>query len=451
MIKQIDISESYEPLPHQRLFHSWQPEGTNLLIKGMVVGYGGGKSFSMAREMFELAVVNAPIPVLIVEPTYPMVRDIVVPAYEEFFDSINMDWNYNQNANRITIPEFNAQIWLRSGDNPTRLKGPNIGSAAIDEPFIQHRDVFKQVIARVRHPQARKRVLLLTGTPEGLGWGYEELYEKTTLSNSTEFDGIRVDVYEGPGRKWLRTSSEINVALNPDYFNALRESHTELELTAYLRGEFTNLTQGRVYYAYSSENDREREITPNLPVIVTCDFNVSERPMSWNVIQEHPDGYYVRASLQKQYTNTRAMCEYLESWFIDTLGSIPQVLKFYGDYSGTASHSSSYLSDWQQIEGHFFQSGKSRGVARYQPCTSVRDSAAALNTLLHNGKGERKLFLYPGKDCDALRRDFERVTWKEDGTKQDEGGDPLRTHAADGLRYYAMIEHPIRKRATRSA
>jgi len=448
MRKQVDLTESYHPLPHQAMFHSWQPDGTDLLIKAIVVGYGGGKTYSMAHEMLALAIENAPIPVLIVEPTYPMVRDIVVPAYEELFDTLGMSYTYNQNANRITVPEFNAQIWLRSGDNPQRLKGPNIASAAIDEPFIQDRDVFKQVVARVRHPLARKRVILLTGTPEGLGWGYEELYKKTSLTRSVEADGVRIDVYEGKGRKWLRTSSEINVALNPDYFDSLRESHTELELKAYLSGEFVNMTQGRIYYAYSEANDRDCELLPGLPVIVTCDFNVSEMPMSWGVGQERTDGIYVRAALQKQYTNTAAMCEHLESWFIER-GGLPQVLNFYGDYSGTAAHSSSYLSDWETIETYFFRSGKCRGATRYQPCTSIRDSSAALNALLCNANGERRFFLHPGPDTDPLRHDFERGTWKSDGTKQDDGGDPMRIHSADGWRYYAMIMHPIRRKPTR--
>jgi len=415
-----------------------------------VVGYGGGKTFAMCREMLRLAIENAPYPVLIVEPTYPMVRDIVVPAYEELFESIGMPYTYNQNANRITLPEFNAQIWLRSGDNPERLKGANVASAAIDEPFIQSRDVFKQVIARVRHPQAKKRVILLTGTPEGLGWGYEELYEKTKLVDTIDADGVRIDVYEGDGRKWLQTSSQINTELPSDYLESLAGAHTDLELKAYRDGQFTNLTQGRIYYAYGPENDRDVDLQLGLPVTITCDFNVSEKPMSWCVLQERSDGIFVRASLQKQYTNTRDMCVALEAWFVDTYGTLPQVLEFYGDYSGTHAHSSSFLSDWQTIESYWFQSGKARGNTRYQPCPSVRDSSAALNALLCNGKGERKLFLYPGKDTDGLRRDFERVTWKEDGTKQDDGGDPMRTHSADGVRYYAMIKYPIRKQPTRS-
>lgn len=445
-----NISLPYPMMPHQRILSEWQPSDGEMLIKAMVCGYGGGKTHALVREMTRLAIENAPIPVLNVEPTYPMVRDILVPAYEEYYESIGMPFAYNQQANRITLSEFNAQIWLRSGDNPTRLKGPNIAAAAIDEPFIQDRDVFKQVIARVRHPKARKRVILLTGTPEGLGWGYEELYEKCTLTDTIYSDGVRIDLYDGPGRRWLRTSSEINTALPADYLDALRGAHTDLELKSYLAGEFTNLTQGRIYYAYTPENDGPAELELGLPVIIACDFNVSERPMSWCVMQERTDGLYVRASLQKQYTDTRAMCEHLETWFIDTYGALPQVLKFYGDYSGTAAHSSSFLSDWQTIEAYFFQSGKARGSARYQPCTSIRDSAAAVNALLCNGKGERRLFLHPGKDTDGLRRDFERVTWKEDGTKQDECGDPMRTHSADGVRYYAMIEHPIRKQAKRS-
>lgn len=440
--------EHYDKLPHQALFHSWHPEGDELLIKGIVTGYGGGKTYAFVREMFRLAVVNYPIPVLCVEPTYPMIRDILVPSFEEFFETEQIPFVRNVTDKTITVPGV-AVIWMRSGDNPASLKGANVAAAGIDEPFIQSREVFKQIVARIRHPQAVERCLVTAGTPEGMGWGAEEFVDKTKLVSSTTVrvrsEDVQINVYEGNGRKWVQTSSAINTALSEDYVERLREAHTELEAGAYIGGQFQHLAQGRVYYAYdASANDRAYELDYNLPIIVACDFNATEAPMSWNIMQERDGATYVRHALWRQYTNTHAMCEYLHEVLTRDGRVLPRTLVFYGDYSGTHDRSNSTLTDWQIIESYFRPLGPyDRHGLRlcYKPCKSIRVSASAVNARLCNANGDRRMFLHPGEDTEHLRRDFNLVTWRENGTKEDDT-DHMRTHAGSAMRYYCDYEHP---------
>lgn len=448
----------YDPLPHQRIFHAWQPEPNELLIKAIVTGYGGGKSHAFVREIFSLAVENAPIPVMAVEPTYPMISDILVPAFDELFDDAGIVYEYNQQRKAYNVRHvmaggkrhpIGARILLRSGDNPSRLKGSNLAAAGIDEPFIQSREVYKQVLARIRHPRARRRTLVLAGTPEGMGWGAEELVDKTkhirTETVIVRGEPVHVNVYEGPGRKWVQTSSAINDALDEDYIATLREAHTELEAGAYIGGQFQHLAQGRVYYAYdASQNDRAYELDYSLPVIVACDFNATEAPMSWNIMQERDGATYVRHALWRQYTNTHAMCEYLHEVLTRDGRGLPRALVFYGDYSGTHDRSNSTLTDWQIIESYFRPLGPyDRHGLRlcYKPCKSIRVSASAVNARLCNANGDRRMFLHPGEDTEHLRRDFNLVTWRENGTKEDDT-DHMRTHAGSAMRYYCDYEHP---------
>ena len=447
---------------HQRVFFDldrYTDDGpdTPKLVAGIVTGYGGGKTWAGVRKAFQLAIENAPIPVLCVEPTYQMISDILVPEFYSLFDEYGINYVHNQQRNEIVIPYLRiegrnyycgAKIWMRSGDKPQRLKGPNIAAAWIDEPFIQDREVYKQILARVRHPKSRNKMILVTGTPEGLGWGFDEFVKNAKLTTSFDVDvrgvPVRVDVFTGENLTWINCSSEINIdSLGQNYFDDIRRTHTALESGSYIGGAFQNLSQGRVYYAYAEANDRAFDLSPSFPVIVTCDFNSTEAPMSWNVCQVRDDGVYVRYALHKQYTHTREMCSVLEDRLVQSFGSLPRYIEFYGDYAGYHSTSNSSESDWEIIRSYFRNKCEIKIDAR--PCKSIRQSAAAVNALLCNANNERKLYLYPGEDTEHLRLDFQLVTWKEGGTKEDDK-DPMRTHAAAAMRYYAEVKHPVRSK-----
>jgi len=448
---------------HQRyLYESIGADCPSLV--GMVTGYGGGKTHSLVRHATRLALRNQPIPVLCIEPTYPMIADILVPAFEELFEEWQIGYKYNENRKRYIVTSIpykgkriktKGVIWMRSGDNPKRLKGPNIAAAFIDEPFIQDEGVLKQARARVRHPRSKDRIVFLTGTSEGLGWGNETLAEKCRLVKSETVQGktgpVEVQYYEGDGIKFVSTSSEINTALGADYFDNLRASHTDLEIQAYIGGQFINLSQGRVYYAYDRQYDTPYTLRYDLPVMVWCDFNATECPMSWNVAQEHDGLIHVTHALWKQYTNTAAMCEYLYEVLTRDGRPLPRSLIFYGDSSGRNTVSSAANSDWVQIEQFFRQAGKydREGLQlKYRACRSIRDSAAAANALLQNANGESKLRLVPGPATEHLRKDLELVVWAENGTKEDDK-DKMRTHAGSTVRYFADYEYPIITKARR--
>ncbi|WP_217878337.1 hypothetical protein, partial [Vibrio alginolyticus] len=68
-------------------------------------------------------------------------------------------WKYNKADWEFLIRYKGREgiIWIGSGDDPDALKGPNLCGALIDEPFIQSREVFEQMLARVRHPNARTK------------------------------------------------------------------------------------------------------------------------------------------------------------------------------------------------------------------------------------------------------------------------------------------------------
>lgn len=63
--------------PHQRQW--WELPN---FIRGLVTGYGGGKTLALAKRMIWLAIKNAPVPVVTVSPSYPFALTTIVQTLD---------------------------------------------------------------------------------------------------------------------------------------------------------------------------------------------------------------------------------------------------------------------------------------------------------------------------------------------------------------------------------
>lgn len=196
------------------------------------------------------------------------------------------------------------------------------------------------------------------------------------------------------------------------------------------------------YYAYNYLNHSVYNLNINLPVIVTCDFNATEKPMSWNVGQRLIEGitdltHWVK-TFSHQFTNTETMCGILDDYF-NTFEKYPYHIIFYGDFAGKAVKSNSSYSDWQLIENYF--RNKCKFEKRLKPCRSIRDSIAATNAQLCNTFSQRKQFVNKS-ECIPLIKDFEKCEWKEN-SKELSDRDDLRGHCCRAVDYYNDFEFPV--------
>lgn len=204
---------------------------------------------------------------------------------------------------------------------------------------------------------------------------------------------------------------------------------------------------GAPYYSYSKLNNKTTILDPNLDVIITCDFNATEKPMSWVIGQVQNltgrDETYWTKTLSHQYTNTETMCgiciDYLKEYFKDKTKTLS--LNFYGDYAGTHQTSNSSASDWQIIEKKFYN--EVRSLRKWlKPCLSIRDSIAATNAQLCSTAGIRKQFI-DYDNCKHLALDWEKCEWKENNRELNDK-DPLRGHSCRAVDYYNDFENPVR-------
>ena len=163
-------------LPHQSQWWDLQT-----FYKVLIGGYGSGKTYIGALRSIYLSYLNRPHAGMYVSPTHGLSQRTIVVTLKDILNRSGLNYTYNQMKSEFLIHNWEGRIWLGSGDKVDSLKGSNLSWSGIDEPFIQKKEVFDQMIARVRHPEANHLEIFLTGTPEQLNWGYE-------LSNRTDLD-----------------------------------------------------------------------------------------------------------------------------------------------------------------------------------------------------------------------------------------------------------------------
>lgn len=144
------------------------------MFRGFVGGRGVGKSFIGAMDLVKRACL-VPGLYMVIAPTYPMLRDATIRSFESFVRPNNLlasDINKTPGNSSCQL-KSGSEILFRSGDDPERLRGPNLSGVWLDEASIMHRDVYQIVIACLREG-GRQGWLSATFTPKGRGhWTYD--------------------------------------------------------------------------------------------------------------------------------------------------------------------------------------------------------------------------------------------------------------------------------------
>ena len=278
--------------------------------KVLVGGYGSGKTITVCKRGIAVAIDNAPAPVAIVSPTYNLARQTTVATIQALlagkqtlFGARAFRWRYNKNEHVFTIVYRGRKstIQILSGDNPDSLRGPNIAAAYIDEPFIQDKAVYEQMIARVRHPEAKIMELGLSGTPEELNWGYD-----LCMGELEELNDVGV----------IQASTRDNRVLSPDYVKRLEGALDEKTAEAYIEGSFVNLAKGVVYHAFSQTDNVVTLSRPDGSELgIGMDFNVD--PMAFVLFWYTQSHIHFMREFEFNNTDTEYVCEFLREHFWD--------------------------------------------------------------------------------------------------------------------------------------
>lgn len=418
--------------PHQRNW--WQSEH---FIKAMVAGYGSGKTFIGAKKAIALTLLNQE-PHFWVSPSYKIAKRTSIPTLLELLEgkkrldtTFKFKFNKADNEIRINHRGRRGKIWIGSGEEPDSLKGPNVGSATIDEPFIQSKEVFDQMLARVRSPRALRREIGLLGTPEQLNWGYD-------ICEGDERDNYDIEVFN--------VSTEENKALPPEYVERLLRGYTDKMVEAFVKGHFVNLSRGTIYYGFSKDRNVVRLEDPGHELHVGMDFNVD--PMAAVVFWRKGDHMHIVAELEIENADTEYMCSVLGQNhdrtdtsqflrgqvrnFLNEDGS-RRVDTVFPDASGRAraTNAPAGQSDFTIIRGHGF------GLLCKGSNPRVRDRENAVNGKFNPVKGRPTLTIDP--DCKKL------IQYLLGHTHELRLKQKQMTHLLDAMGYPVAYLYPINK------
>lgn len=148
-------------------------------VAAFIGGIRSGKSFAGVLWAIEQASAPGAV-VLIVAPTFPMLRDI---DWVEAMRFLGQAVTVNKTEMTMDIPG-GGRLLFRSADSPDRIRGISANAALIDEAGYCPADTYDIVLGRLSGAPGLLRIVT---TPKGRNWLYQRQGEMTTF-RSTTFD-----------------------------------------------------------------------------------------------------------------------------------------------------------------------------------------------------------------------------------------------------------------------
>ncbi|MFP4058839.1 MAG: phage terminase large subunit, partial [Candidatus Brocadiia bacterium] len=373
--------------------------------------------------------------------SYRQLKDATLRTFEGLLRAHGIGYRFHRSADVAFRLDNGAEVLCRSMENYDLLRGIELGWFYLDELRDTRLEAWQVVKGRLRSPDVDRLEGRVTSSPNGYDWMWEEFVRKPA-------DPRTAEAYAGHEALFARTCD--NRHLPPDYLATLLASYDPLLAAQELDGQFLNVAQGRVYYAFDRavHVTEAAELVPGQPLYWSLDFNVT--PMTAVVAQADERGLRVVDELWRVDSNTPDMCRAFAAWLAAHGLAVPGphapacegrdvALRVYGDATGSA-RTTVGASDYAIIREHFPCAALCVGAAN----PPRRDRYNAVNAALRNARGQARLRIHPR--CRHLVEDLEREVYLPEGGEPDRT-DPLRGHIADALGYLVARLMPAGRRA----
>lgn len=329
-----------------------------------------------------------------------------------------------------------AHVFFKSGKNYEDLRSETLDGAIIDEYRQQHPDLFPQIIRPML--SRRQGWCDILSTPNG----YDHTYDlnEFALAHPEEWSVFHAPSLEAP---WW---DEAEIA-------SAKGTMSEDVFAQEIMADFREIGIGKTYKNHGVHNQAEQNPfvprgvnwSPYLPIIVGLDFNVGL--MVWELLQVKAGDFYFGDEIAVENTDTEQCATVLAQ---KVQGHKPGIV-LVGDASGNARRTSAVgETDYKIIKKILNQYGILYEDRTPKENPGVKDRVNAVNSLLKAADGSVHLWYHPYR-CKYLKRDFERVKWKQgtDGAFLDKS-DPLATHSSDAAGYpIALMSNVFRERPGR--
>ena len=385
----------------------------------MIGGVGSGKTTAFCIFALNQCAKNAGKTILLAEPTYPMIRDVLQPTFESVLKEAGFDYEYSATSTKYRVYWKNGwcDVIMRSAENYMRWAGLNLAAGGIDEADQLRDDrAWKMLLSRLR--DGNTLTAFGSGTPEGFKFVY-----KYWGDNPKE------------GYKLIRGKTTDNEMLPEEFIKSLKDNYDENLLKAYLNGEFVNLQQGQTFYQFSRtgehSNVKEVKYNPSLPIRICIDFNVV--PCAASLLHYSENSNPKVQVFDEIELHHGGGAEIITERMVQEIKSRYPNNKYiaYPDPAGGSRHTSALYTDHDILRQGGFE-------VRVKPkAPRVTDSVNAVNKAF-----EKDIIIDP--KCKGLITDLEQ-TVNKDGTREIDKSHKDRTHFSDGFRYFVDYCMPIIK------
>lgn len=207
---------------------------------------------------------------MVVAPTYPMLRDATFRTFIELAQRGGVLASFNKAEMLATLID-GKRVLFRSGDDPDRLRGPNLGWFYLDEAALMNADIWPIMIGRLRERPGRAWA---TSTPRGFNWLYETFHR------------------DGSDYSITRSSTRDNNYLPDGFLRSLEQSYDTQWLAQEIEGEFLDLGSIDHFLPSIALWDACRDDLPPLdahtPCILALDGAESNDTFASLIVSAHP-------------------------------------------------------------------------------------------------------------------------------------------------------------------
>jgi hypothetical protein len=386
---------TYDPWVKSREFHAAANHPT-INVVALITGAGYGKTYALCAEVIDQVLRKGygshgpylPYLALMIEPTYPMIEDVMLPIWFSMWpESQTKSWN---DSKKKLVALNGAEVHFRNAYNAKEInkwRGTRPNIIAIDEARLMDEYAFTLALNRVSF---RNGKVLVVSTPNGMDWTYDKI--ELPAKTDRRFRCYAATAYD-----------------NPMYSSETLDQQADLlgdDLAAQEVYGKRVAFSGRVYRHF----DEARHIgtvryRPEYPVAMAVDFNVD--PLCAALM--HPlgrDGWQCFGEVVLRHSDTDELCRVVKSRYPDHKAE----WLIYPDPSGKASHTSSAGRSDHSILQEYLGPNCIRARTR---APAIRDRVAALNRLFRAGSdGKEPTRFVVDPICKTLIKGLSTIGWK---------------------------------------
>lgn len=390
--KLLDKQQEFMKIPHSQQLDVAIYQG----------GYGSGKTWCGSLLGILLAKKYPGSRGLVGAKEYELVRKTTLVSYLEHLEALGykqgVHYNYNK-VDKIIRFKNGSEILFSQLDNPEKFKSLNLHWAEIEEASQVGDSTFNQLMGRLRN------------TYRGKTWQNfrYRLFGHTNPQPNKDWIWERFVEHKAPNYRLIIAPTTNNIYLPEHYVKELKNAFDEEYYRINVLGEFGDYNSGLVVKGFTDKNIKKLKYCENLPIHLTCDFNVD--PMMWCVAHKDNENVYYFDEIVVENATT-------EICFKEFMRRYPKKdaeIVINGDASGDNRSTQSEFTNYAIMRKLLKDNGYTNfrfQLRGYNP--PIQNRIAAFNARVKSADGKVRLFV--DKKCKYLLKNINNLRYKEGTT-----------------------------------